>query len=94
MAKGIKVKFSSALKAQTHEAETIVTEEGSVKKILDALVNKYGEAFQKRVFDETGSLRKFINIYVNGEDIRFSKGIETKLKSGDELLLLPAVSGG
>lgn len=94
MTKGIKVKFSSALKSQTCEAETTVSEEGTVKKILDALVNKYGEAFQKRVFDETGSLRKFINIYVNGEDIRFGRGIETQLKSGDELLLLPAVSGG
>lgn len=94
MTGGVKAKFSSALKPQTHEAETTVHGAESVKALLDALAKKYGEAFQKRVFDESGALRKFISIYVNGEDIRFVNGVDTKLKPGDEVLLLPAVSGG
>ncbi|MEM3030197.1 MAG: MoaD family protein [Candidatus Micrarchaeia archaeon] len=94
MAKGIRVRFSSALKPQTGEAETTLPKAGSVGEVLALLVKKYGEGFQKRVFDESGSVRRFINIYVNGEDIRFKNGLASRLKAGDEVLILPAVSGG
>ena len=55
---------------------------------------KYGDAFQKRLYDESGKPRKFINIYVNGRDVRFLSGLETELREGDEVQILPAVSGG
>ncbi|MEM4390182.1 MAG: MoaD family protein [Candidatus Micrarchaeia archaeon] len=93
-AKGIRVRFSSALKPQTGEAETTLPSANSVKEALALLSQKYGEAFRRRIFDEAGSVRRFISIYVNGEDIRFKNGVETKLKAGDEVLILPAVSGG
>jgi len=47
-----------------------------------------------RLCEEDGVLRRFINIYVNGEDIRYADGVETPVKDGDELSIIPAVSGG
>ena len=49
---------------------------------------------KERLCDESGELRRFINIYVNGEDIRFLSGLETPLKDGDEVSIVPAVAGG
>ncbi len=47
-----------------------------------------------RLCDEDGELRRFVNVYVNGEDVRFLDGIETALKDGDEVSIIPAVAGG
>jgi molybdopterin synthase sulfur carrier subunit len=47
-----------------------------------------------RLMDESGQIRRFVNIYVNGEDVRFSDGLETGLKDGDEISIVPAVAGG
>ncbi len=47
-----------------------------------------------RLLDETGELRRFVNIYINGEDVRFAQGVQTRLKPGDEISIVPAVAGG
>ena len=49
---------------------------------------------KSRLYDETGNLRRFVNIYVNEEDIRFLKGKDTPLKEGDEVSIVPAIAGG
>ena len=49
---------------------------------------------KERLCDESGELRRFINIYVNGEDIRFLSGLQTPVKDGDEVSIVPAVAGG
>ena len=49
---------------------------------------------RERLCDETGELRRFVNIYVNGEDVRFLKGLQTALGDGDEVSIVPAVAGG
>jgi molybdopterin synthase sulfur carrier subunit len=51
-------------------------------------------AIRLRLRDEAGDLRRFVNLYVNGEDIRFLSGLETALKTGDEMSIIPAVAGG
>lgn len=88
------MKFSSALRAQTKEPETVVEADGSIAAVFGALSDKYGPEFAKRLFDEKGSVKKFIAVYINGEDIRFKQGLETPVANGDEILILPAVSGG
>ena len=50
--------------------------------------------FKDRLVDENGDLRYFVNIYLNGEDVRFLQGLETATKSGDEVSIVPAVAGG
>ena len=49
---------------------------------------------KERICDESGQVRRFVNIFVNGEDIRFLKHLETPLKAGDELSIVPAIAGG
>lgn len=66
----------------------------SLDEALKILAAKYGEAFRNRIYDENGKPRRFINIYVNGKDIRFLKGLETKLVDSDEISIVPAVGGG
>ncbi|HZA22552.1 MAG TPA: MoaD/ThiS family protein, partial [Dehalococcoidia bacterium] len=50
--------------------------------------------FKERLIDENGELRYFVNIYLNGEDVRFLEGLATAAKSGDEISIVPAVAGG
>ena len=61
--------------------------------LIDELELRY-PAIKGRLRDESGALRRFVNLYVNGEDVRFQNGINTSLKSGDELSIVPAVAGG
>ena len=72
-----------------------VTVEGA--NTIEDLITKLDEAhegFKARMCDEDGELRRFINIYVRGEDIRFMDGLATPLGDGDEVSIVPAVSGG
>jgi molybdopterin synthase sulfur carrier subunit len=49
---------------------------------------------RERLCDEAGSLRRFVNVYINGEDVRFLSGLDSTLKEGDEVSIVPAVAGG
>jgi MoaD family protein len=64
-----------------------------VKEVLDGLFERFGE-LRARIADDDGSLRRFVNVYLAGEDIRFLEGLETPVKDGAELTILPAVAGG
>jgi len=62
--------------------------------VLHALTAEFGKDLQRRLFDDSGNPRRFVNIYVNGRDMRFLNKLETELKEGDVVTLMPAVSGG
>ena len=66
----------------------------TVYQVLEILSTMYGKNFQEKLFAPSGKPRRFINIYVNGRDYRFLKKVETELLPGDEVSLIPAVSGG
>ncbi len=68
----------------------------SGSSLQDAIVELEGAypGFRDRLCDESGELRRFVNIYINGEDVRFLDGLSTALKSGDEVSIVPAVAGG
>ena len=71
-----------------------LSEEGtSVKEILDNLITRF-PAMRERMMDESGELRRFINIYVNEEDIRFREGVATPISPGDEVSIIPAIAWG
>jgi len=65
----------------------------TVAALIEDLETRY-PGFKDRLCDDDGSLKRFINLYVNGEDIRYAKGLDTSLKDGDEVSIIPAVSGG
>ncbi len=90
----VKVRFSSALSNLTHARETTLElGETTIKGVLEKLTEEYGSDFEKRIL-ENGKVRRFVNLYLNGEDIRYLQGLETKVKDSDEISILPAVSGG
>ena len=66
---------------------------GDVMGLIGELNTQY-PGFKERVCEENGNVRRFINIYVNGEDIRFLQGQETKIEDGAEVSIVPAIAGG
>jgi sulfur-carrier protein len=88
----VSVKIPTQLRAAT-EGESKATVDGeTVGEVLDALYERYGE-LRSRIAED-GGLRRFVNVYVDGEDIRFLEGLDTHVKDGDEVTILPAVAGG
>jgi len=87
------VKIPTQLRAAAGgEAEANV-EAGTVQEVLDGLFERHTE-LRARLADDDGSLRRFVNVYVAGEDIRFLDGLETPVADGAEVTILPAVAGG
>ena len=86
------VRFSSALESVTDERTTEV-EASTVEEALDELSGKYGDDFEERLLED-GELRRFVNLYVNGDVVRHGDGLETAIDEDDEISILPAVSGG
>ncbi len=75
------------------KAEVTVEDASTIEELITKLDEAH-EGFKARMCDEDGDLRRFINIYVRGEDIRFMDGLATALSDGDEVSIVPAVSGG
>ncbi|MBB4663375.1 ubiquitin-like small modifier protein 1 [Conexibacter arvalis] len=88
----VTVKIPTQLRAATGGAATASVEGGTVGEVLDALYVQFGE-LRDRIADD-GGLRRFVNVYIGGEDIRFLNGLETTVSDGDEVTILPAVAGG
>jgi len=87
----VKVKFPTVFVQITKERK-IEIEAKNVKELLDKLFERYDGLKERLIKD--GELTPFINIFVNGEDIRYLKGLETELKDDDEIAFIPAISGG
>jgi len=88
----VTVKIPTQLRSATGgEAEASV-EGTSVGEVLDSLYDRYDELRDRIAQD--GGLRRFVNVYVGGEDIRFLDGLDTHVDDGDEVTILPAVAGG
>jgi molybdopterin synthase sulfur carrier subunit len=89
----VKVKIPTQLRAAAGGESDIEVEGGTVGEVLDALFDRHGE-LRDRLSDGDGGLRRFVNVYVDGEDIRFTDGLDTPVEDGREVQILPAVAGG
>ena len=89
----VQVLIPTPLQKFTNEQATASVEAGSVDELLTALEQLY-PGIQARLCDENGKLRRFLNVYVNSEDIRFLDHQATALSDGDEVSIVPAVAGG
>jgi molybdopterin synthase sulfur carrier subunit len=89
----IKVRIPTPLRPLTKGQGEVETKASSVLEMIETLNNAH-PGIKDRLCDETGELRRFVNIYVNEEDIRFLKGKDTSLKDGDEVSIVPAIAGG
>ena len=90
---GVTVRIPTPLRRMTGGADKVELDVVDLSQMIDRLESDY-PGFKERLLDEEGELRYFVNIYVNGEDIRFDQGLRTSIKSGDEISIVPAVAGG
>jgi molybdopterin synthase sulfur carrier subunit len=89
----IKVRIPTPLRPLTKGQGEVASAGTSVQDMIDNLDTAH-PGLKSRLCDEQGELRRFVNIYVNEEDIRFLKGKDTPLKDGDEVSIVPAIAGG
>jgi molybdopterin synthase sulfur carrier subunit len=89
----VTVRIPTPLRKLTNELDVVTGDGGTLLACIDSLEQQY-PGLKERLCDEGGDLRRFVNVYVNGEDVRFQAGLETSLKSGDEVSIVPAVAGG
>jgi molybdopterin synthase sulfur carrier subunit len=88
----VTVRIPAPLRPVTGGASSIECSPGSVRELIDQLDAQH-PGFRDRVMQD-GSLRRFVNVFVAGEDVRFGDGIETAVAEGQEVTILPAVAGG
>ena len=89
----VTVRIPTPLRKLTNELDVVSGDGGTLLACIDSLEQQY-PGLKERLCDEGGELRRFVNVYVNGEDIRFQDGLQTPLKPGDEVSIVPAVAGG
>ncbi len=88
----VTVKIPAQLRATTGGESELSVDGSTVGEALDAVYASH-EELRDRI-TESGELRRFVNVYVSGEDIRFQDGLQTPVSDGDEVTILPAVAGG
>ena len=89
----VKVRIPTPLQKLTNNQSEIQSEAKDINELLAELEKQY-PGIKERLCDGEGKLRRFVNIYLNDEDIRFKKNLETELKENDELSIIPAIAGG
>ncbi|HEY7650762.1 MAG TPA: ubiquitin-like small modifier protein 1 [Methylomirabilota bacterium] len=89
----VTVRIPTPLRSITKGSAEVQAKGGSVADVVEDLERQF-PGLRERLVDEGGELRRFINIYVNEEDIRFLQGKKTALKEGDQVSIVPAIAGG
>jgi len=87
------VRIPAALRPLTGGRSEVAVAAGSLRSVLEALGRDSPE-LRARLLDETGALRRYVNVFVNDEDVRFRELLDTPVREGDRVTILPAVAGG
>lgn len=87
------VRIPTPLRKLTSEKDEVTISAANIGQLIDEMENQF-PGIKNRLCDESGNVRRFINLYVNNEDIRFLNGKETPLKEGDIVSIIPAIAGG
>ncbi|HEY1477122.1 MAG TPA: ubiquitin-like small modifier protein 1 [Chthoniobacterales bacterium] len=89
----IPVRIPTPLRKLTLNQEVVEAEGATIREVIDSLESNY-PGLKERICDDQDRIRRFVNIFLNDEDIRFLKESETPVKSGDEVSIVPAIAGG
>ena len=89
----VTVRIPTTMRPISGGASTVEVEGSTLKEVLDAL-NARHDGFGERLFDGNGDLHKFVNIFVSDDDVRYLQGLDTPVKAGDTVSIIPAVAGG
>jgi molybdopterin synthase sulfur carrier subunit len=88
-----KVLIPTPLRNLTNNEAEVAADGATISQLIDSLGKKYA-GLKDRLCDENGKIRRFVNIYLNEEDIRFLQGEATVVKDGDQISIVPAIAGG
>jgi molybdopterin synthase sulfur carrier subunit len=88
-----KVRIPTPLRKLTNDEELVEVKATNIAEAINELQSRY-PGIKERLLDDSGAVRRFVNVYVNEEDIRFLQNKETKLRDGDEISIIPAIAGG
>lgn len=89
----IKIRIPTTLRILTSGEAELSAKEGTISEVIDEICESYPD-FQGRLVDDEGNLLRFVNVYVEDEDIRFLQGLETLVADGQTVSIIPAVAGG
>ena len=89
----VSVRVPTILRPYTQGVSEVSVEGATLSEVLESLDASY-PGIKSRVLDESGELRRFVNIYVDNDDVRFSEGLQTSIKDGGQVSIIPAVAGG
>ncbi len=89
----ISVRIPTPLRKFTGGAESVTASGGTVAAVVQDIEGRH-PGLKERICDDAGKVRRFVNLYVNGEDIRFLSSLDTPVKEGDEISIVPAIAGG
>ncbi|MEE9569700.1 MAG: ubiquitin-like small modifier protein 1 [Candidatus Binatia bacterium] len=89
----VSVRVPTPLRKLTQGADEVDVQGDTVKALVDDLERKF-PGIKERICDESGKIRRFVNVYVNGDDIRFLQNLETSVRDGDSISIVPAIAGG
>jgi molybdopterin synthase sulfur carrier subunit len=90
---GSKVRIPTPLQKLTKDKTEVACNGATVREVIDELERQY-PGIKDRICESNGKIRRFVNIYVNDQDIRFLQGENSSVKDGDELSIIPAIAGG
>ena len=89
----VSVRVPTILRPYTQGASEVSAEGATLTEVLDSLDASY-PGIKGRVLDDSGELRRFVNVYVDDDDVRFADGLQTSIKDGGQVSIIPAVAGG
>ncbi len=89
----VKVRIPTPLRKLTNNADEVASEGKNIAELI-ANLEKHYPGLKERICEPDGKLRRFVNVYLNDEDIRFKKNLDTELKDNDEISIIPAIAGG
>ena len=87
------IEIPSALQKFVNNNQSVEVPEGTVKEAIESLLSQY-KGLREHLFDEQGRIRSFVNIYLNDEDIRYEQNLDTAVKNGDVIQIVPSIAGG
>ncbi len=90
---GVNVRIPTPLRKFTGGKDEVEVSGASVTEVIDDLENSF-PGIKDKLCDESGKVRKFLNIYLNDEDVRFMDSVDTEVRDGDSIALVPAIAGG